>query len=67
MLQYLYHGSEDISISDNRIQYNYHAGIASYATKNLNTAQNKFEGNGKDLQSNERITSKKILINLTND
>ncbi len=67
MLQYLYHGSEDISISNNLIQYNNQAGIASYATKNLSTARNKFEGNGKDFQSNERITSKKMLVNLTHD
>jgi len=67
MLQYLYHGSEDISISDNLIQFNNQAGIASYATKNLRTARNKFEGNGKDFHSNERITSKKMLVNLTND
>lgn len=67
MLQYLFHGSAEISISNNRIQYNNHSGIASCATKNLKTPLNNFEGNGIDFQSNERITSKRSFINLTND
>jgi len=67
MLQYLFRGSEDVSITNNRIQYNKQSGIASYAGKNIKCSMNTFEGNGNDFHSNERISTSKKMLNLTNN
>lgn len=62
MVQYLYRGSENITISKNQIQYNNDFGIESYAGRNIKSANNTFAGNGSDLNSNEKISDEKYII-----
>ncbi len=62
MIQYLYNGSENITVSDNLIHYNNGFGVESYAGKSITTSKNSYAGNGKDLKSNEKISSEKFII-----
>jgi len=62
MAEYLFNGSENIQIKNNLIQYNNGFGIESYAATKLNSTENKFEGNGTDLKSDEKISSEKYII-----
>ena len=62
MIQYLYNGSENITISKNRIHYNSICGVESYAAKNIKVSENKYAGNGTDQNSNEKISPEKTII-----
>ena len=61
MIQYLFNGSENISLTGNIIHYNQGYGIASFAGKNIHSSNNTFDGNGKDLKSNEKISPEKFI------
>jgi parallel beta-helix repeat protein len=56
MIQYLYRGSENITINKNLIHYNNGFGVESYAGKNIKVLENKYAGNGTDLKSDEKIS-----------
>jgi parallel beta-helix repeat protein len=45
MLEFLYHGSQEVVIQDNIIHYNNGNGVESYAVKKIKLANNTFEGN----------------------
>jgi parallel beta-helix repeat protein len=62
MIQYLYHGSENITVSNNLIHYNNGFGVESYSGKNIKVAENKYAGNGSDLKSDEKISQDKYII-----
>ena len=61
-IQYLYTGSENVVISNNIIHYNQGFGIIAYSGKNIKSTDNKFAGNGKDLKSDEKISTEKFII-----
>ena len=61
-IQYLYSGSENVVISNNIIHYNQGFGITAYSGKNIKSTNNKFAGNGKDLKSDEKISTEKFII-----
>jgi len=48
-------------LTGNLIHYNQGFGITSFAGKNIKSAKNTFAGNGKDLKSNEKISSEKFI------
>lgn len=62
MIQYLYHGSENVTVNKNLIHYNNGFGVESYAGKNIKVSENKYAGNGTDLKSNEKISLDKTII-----
>jgi parallel beta-helix repeat protein len=62
MIQYLYHGSENIMVTNNLIHYNNGFGVEAYAGKNIKTSNNTYAGNGTDLKSDERISQEKYII-----
>lgn len=62
MVQYLYRGSENVSVSKNLIHYNNGFGVESYSAKNIKSANNTFAGNGTDQKSNEKISPEKYII-----
>jgi len=62
MIQYLYHGSENVTVSKNLIHYNNGIGVESYAGKSIKVSENKYAGNGTDLKSNEKISPEKFII-----
>ncbi len=62
MMQYLYNGSENVTISKNIIHYNNGFGVEAYSGKNIKSTNNTYAGNGTDLKSNEKISSEKIII-----
>jgi len=61
LVQFLYKGSENITISNNLIHYNQGFGIGAYAGKNIGSIKNTFAGNGSDLKSDENISTKKLI------
>jgi parallel beta-helix repeat protein len=62
MMQYLYAGSENVTVSNNLVHYNQGYGIKSYAGKNIKTMRNTFAGNGTDLKSNEKISEQRYIL-----
>lgn len=62
MIQYLYHGSENVTVSKNLIHYNNGFGVESHSAKNIKVSENKYAGNGIDLKSNEKISLDKTII-----
>jgi parallel beta-helix repeat protein len=62
MIQYLYRGSENITVSKNLIHYNKDFGVESYSGKNIKVLENKYAGNGTDLKSDEKINAEKYII-----
>jgi parallel beta-helix repeat protein len=62
MIQYLYRGSENITVNKNLIHYNNGFGVESYAGNKIKVSENNYAGNGSDLQSNEKISPDKFII-----
>lgn len=62
MVQYLYRGSENVTVNNNLIHYNNGFGVEAYAGKNIKSANNNYAGNGTDMKSNEKITSEEYII-----
>jgi hypothetical protein len=61
LIEHLYSSCRDITVSDNRIQYNNGYGVESYAAENLNLDRNSLTGNAaKDGQ--EHLSDRPALI-----
>ena len=60
MGEYLYHGSENVTVCDNLIQYNNGFGVKVYAIANLSIARNVYRSNEVG-QQQEYISSEKAL------
>lgn len=61
MAEFLNNGSDNISISNNIIQYNAGYGVESYAVKNVKVEKNVYAGNGKAGEQ-QRISDEKIIL-----
>jgi parallel beta-helix repeat protein len=62
MVQYLYRGSENVTVNNNLIHYNNGFGVEAYSGKNIKLANNNYVGNGTDLISNEKISAGKFIL-----
>lgn len=62
MIQYLYNGSENITVTKNLIHFNSICGVESYAAKNIRVSENRYAGNGVDQKSDEKISQEKTII-----
>ncbi len=60
MAEYLYNGSENVTLENNLIHYNKGYGIESYATKNIQASDNKLIGNFNSAE--EKISIEKNII-----
>ena len=60
MLEFLYNGCDDVSLSNNIIHYNNGFGFESYAARNLKFVGNTYAGNGKGEQ--EKISGEKYIV-----
>ena len=60
MGEYLYHGSENVTVCDNVIQYNNGFGVKAYAIVGLSVAKNVYRSNEVG-QQQEYISSEKAL------
>lgn len=61
MAEFLFNGNENITISNNRIQYNNGYGVETYAAKNSKTENNVYEGNGNN-GSQQKISAEKFIL-----
>ena len=61
MAEFLYKGSENISITNNIIQYNAGYGVESYAVKNGKIDKNVYAGNGR-ISEQQKISSEKFIV-----
>ncbi len=62
MAEFLWKGNEDITISNNRIQYNAGAGIESYSVKKALVNTNILEGNGNSATQQIISPEKHVMI-----
>lgn len=62
MMEYLYHGCNNVSVTSNLIHYNNGFGVESYSAKDIKVSNNTYAGNGTDLKSNEKISAEKYII-----
>lgn len=61
MIEYLYNGSDAITVTNNLIHYNNGYGVESYAASKINVINNSYAGNGKtDIQ--QKISDDKYII-----
>jgi parallel beta-helix repeat protein len=60
MSEFLFHGNENIAVTDNRIQYNNGYGVEMYATQNSKVGNNKYEGNGHNADQ-QKISGEKYI------
>jgi hypothetical protein len=60
MLEFLFNGCEDVSISNNIIHYNNGYGVESYAAKNIKSENNKYAGNGN--RDQQKISAEKFIV-----
>jgi parallel beta-helix repeat protein len=60
LLEYLRNGSDDITVSNNRIQYNAGYGVESYAVRNAGITGNRYAGNGNNA-AQEKISGEKVI------
>jgi hypothetical protein len=61
MAEYLYKGSENISVQNNIIQYNAGYGVEAYSGKNIRTLNNIYQGNGSNA-AQEKLSSERYVI-----
>ena len=61
MAEFLFNGNENVTVSNNRIQFNAGYGVETYAAKNSKSVNNVYEGNGNDM-SQEKISPEKFII-----
>jgi parallel beta-helix repeat protein len=61
MTEFLYKGSENVTIVDNIIQYNAGFGVESYAVKNGKVEKNVYAGNGRSSEQ-QKISNEKIIL-----
>jgi len=60
MIEFLQNGSENITVSHNRIHFNAGWGLESYAAKNAGITANQYAGNG-DHVAQEKISAEKLI------
>ena len=61
LIEYLFNGSENIGITNNKIQYNNGYGVESYGTMKVFSLNNSFAGNG-NTESQQKISFEKSII-----
>ena len=61
MIEFLHQGSENVTVSNNVIQYNNGFAIESYAAKNSKLEKNNYQGNGNNVKQ-EMITEERIIL-----
>jgi len=61
MAEFLFNGNENITISDNRIQFNNGYGVETYAVKKGKAENNHFEGNGNHAIQ-QKISAEKFIL-----
>ena len=61
MVEYLYHGSEEIELKSNLIHYNNGFGLESYSARKLVSEENVFVGNGR-LDEQQKVSVDKFII-----
>lgn len=61
MAEYLFGGSDNITLERNNIQYNNGYGIESYSTKNIKLTSNVLTGNGNSAEQ-QKISGEKYII-----
>ena len=61
MLEYLFNGSENITVNDNIIHYNNGYGVEAYAVKNGKVEKNVYAGNGKRSEQ-QKVTGEKYIL-----
>jgi len=61
MVEFLYRGSEGMSISNNLIHYNAGFGVESYAAKNSKIENNVYAGNG-STANQQKISNEKLIL-----
>ncbi len=61
LVEYLYRGSENITVKDNLVQYNNGYGLESYSAKNLKSSNNTCLGNGNN-QMQQKISETKFIV-----
>jgi parallel beta-helix repeat protein len=62
MMEYLDKGSSDVSVRQNRIQYNGGFGVESYAVRAGMVGGNTYEGNGNSVKQEKLSAEKRILL-----
>ena len=61
MFEFLYKGSENITVTNNLIQYNNGYGVESYSASKINVLNNNYAGNGNtDIQ--QKISADQFII-----
>jgi parallel beta-helix repeat protein len=63
MAEYLFAGSENLTIEENQIQYNNGFGIESYSTRGIKLKSNKMTGNGNSAEQQKISGDKSIIMN----
>jgi parallel beta-helix repeat protein len=61
MTEFLYKGSENVTMSNNLIQYNTGYGIESYAVKNNKIEKNALTGNGNSSEQ-QKVSNEKFIL-----
>ncbi|MEP6749072.1 MAG: right-handed parallel beta-helix repeat-containing protein [Bacteroidota bacterium] len=62
MAEFLFNGNQNITIINNRIQYNNGYGVETYASKNCKLENNQYEGNGNNVIQQKISAEKQVLI-----
>ncbi len=61
MVEFLYNGSDSISVANNIIQYNAGYGVESYAVRNVKIDKNSYAGNGRASEQ-QKISNDKFIL-----
>jgi parallel beta-helix repeat protein len=61
MAEFLFNGNENVTVSNNRIQFNAGYGVEARAAKNSKAINNIYEGNGNSV-SQQKLTAEKLII-----
>lgn len=61
MVEYFHNGSEDVTISNNRIQFNNGYGVESYAVRQISVSGNDYRLNGKS-EVQQKISEDKFIV-----
>jgi parallel beta-helix repeat protein len=62
MAEFLFNSNENITVSDNRIQYNNGYGVETYAVRNSKIENNVYEGNGNNANQQKIGVEKFIMM-----
>jgi len=61
MVEYLYRGSENVTVNDNNIQFNNGYGLETYSVKNIKSLNNTYAGNGNN-QPQQKMSDDKFIV-----